>query len=120
MKVFIIHSGKDREEVEAIIENKLKKQLDNIEILMLNYIFLFWKFVAKKKIKKSDSVLFFVGKTSHESKNIDWEIKTALEFKKAIYIFKLNDNNKLNSVLETTKDNVIIDDVIDLDDKRRG
>ena len=75
---------------------------------------------AKKKIKQSDSVLFFVGKTSHESKNIDWEIKTALEFKKAIYIFKLNDNNKLNSVLETTKDNVVIDDVIDLDDKRRG
>lgn len=120
MKVFIIHSGKDREEVEAIIENKLKKQLDNIEILILNYIFIFWKFIAKKKIKQSDLVLFFVGETSHESKNIDWEIKTALELKKDIYIFKLNDNNKLNSMLETTKGNVIIDDAIDLDDKRRG
>lgn len=102
MKVFIIHSGKDREEVEAIIENKLKKQLDNIEILILNYIFIFWKFIAKKKIKQSDLVLFFVGETSHESKNIDWELITALKFKKVIHIIKLNDNYKLNSILEAT------------------
>jgi hypothetical protein len=63
---------------------------------------IFWKIDAKKKIKKSQMVIFFVGENSHLSENIDWEIHTAIKFKKPIYTIKLKEEFQLNTSLEVT------------------
>ena len=55
--------------------------------------------VAKKKIKKAQMVVFFVGEASHTSENIDWEIRTAIKLKKPIYTVKLNEAFDLNAPL---------------------
>lgn len=62
----------------------------------------FWKIEAKRKIKKAQMVIFFVGQGSHESENIDWEIRTAMKHKKPIYAVLLQEGNKINDVLEVT------------------
>ena len=99
MKIFIIHSGKDENCIRKIIKNELEKKLVNPELLLLNNVPFFWKHDASVKIKQANLVLFFVGETSSQSKNIDWEIKAAIKYGKEIYIVKLNENNKLNSTL---------------------
>ncbi|GEM_PF-4213664 len=42
------------------------------------------------KLVSFDFVIFTAGERSHESKNIEWELKVAKKFKKLIYIIKLN------------------------------
>lgn len=61
---------------------------------------IFWKFDAKKKIKKAQMVIFFVGESSHTSENIDWEIRTAIKLIKPIYTIKLNESFELNESLQ--------------------
>ena len=100
MDVFIIHSGKDR----ATVDNKLsilKQQSHSFNPLALGNGGVFWKLDAKKKIKKAQMILFFVGESSHTSENIDWEIKTAIKFQKPIYTIKLDDSFILNRSLIT-------------------
>ncbi len=59
----------------------------------------FWRIGAEKKIKKAQMIIFFVGKDSCTSKNIDWEIHTAIKYGKPIYTIKLDNANKLNDSL---------------------
>jgi DNA-dependent RNA polymerase auxiliary subunit epsilon len=129
MDVFVIHSGDDRtvvsekltelrreahcfnplllksgnaakkdKKTEKIIKEKQNgtehKKKHRLEIP-------FWKIDARKKIKKANFIIFFVGKNSHSSKYIDWEIRTAIKLSKPIYAVKLNNQNELNASIHT-------------------
>ncbi|MBQ7010613.1 MAG: TIR domain-containing protein [Clostridia bacterium] len=61
----------------------------------------FWKISARRKIKKAQMVIFFVGEKSHDSKYIEWEINKAIKFEKPIYTIKLNEDYELHKALET-------------------
>lgn len=100
MNVFVIHSGKDRAEVEKNL-SLIKQNCHSFNPLLLGNGGVFWKIDAKRKIRKAQMVVFFVGESSHTSKNIDWEICAAIKFQKPIYTIKLNEEFKLNAVLET-------------------
>ena len=98
MNVFVIHSGKDRVEVEKNLAI-IKKSCHSFNPLVLKNGGVFWKVDAKNKIKKAQMVVFFVGETSHTSENIDWEIRTAIKLQKPIYTVKLNEAFELNAAL---------------------
>ena len=100
MNVFVIHSGKDRAEVEKNL-SLIKQNCHSFNPLLLGNGGVFWKIDAKRKIRKAQMVVFFVGESSHTSKNIDWEICAAIKLQKPIYTIKLNEEFKLNAVLET-------------------
>lgn len=100
MKIFVIHSGKDESQIKSILKDQLEKKIVNPELLLLNNIPIFWKHDAKIKIRQANLVLFFVGETSSKSKNIDWEIKTAIKYAKEMYIVKLKDEYELNTSLK--------------------
>lgn len=98
MDVFVIHSGQDRE----IVDKKLaiiKRTSHSFNPLALKNGGVFWKIDAKKKIKKAQLILFFVGEASHKSENIDWEIRTAMKQKKPIYTIKLEEQYRINDAL---------------------
>ena len=99
MNVFVIHSGKDRAEIEEKI-SVIKQSCHSFNPLVLKNGGVFWKVDAKKKIKKSQMVIFFVGESSHTSANIDWEINTAIRLQKPIYTVKLSEEFPLNTALE--------------------
>lgn len=98
MDVFIIHSGKDRTEVEKNISN-IKRSCHSFNPLVLKNGGKFWKIDAKNKIKAAQMVVFVVGESSHFSENIDWEIRTAIKLQKPIYTVKLNEAFELNEAL---------------------
>lgn len=98
MNIFIVHSGCDKDTVEKVA-TQLGKSEPRANILMLKNGGMFWKIEASQLIKKSQMVLFVVGKNSHTSKNIDWELKKALQFNKFILYYLLDNGNKLNSCL---------------------
>lgn len=101
MKIFVIHSGSDYNEVKGIIET-IKNDTNKTDILMLkNGLPFIWKLDAKDKIKKANLILVVVGKKSYQSKYIAWEIRKAIKKKKEIVIFNLDDKNKLPDSLYT-------------------
>lgn len=100
MNVFVIHSGKDRAEVKKNL-SLIKQNCHSFNPLLLGNGGVFWKIDSKRKIRKAQMVVFFVGESSHTSKNIDWEICAAIKLQKPIYTIKLNEEFKLNAVLET-------------------
>ncbi|MEG6586713.1 RipA family octameric membrane protein [Dendrosporobacter sp. 1207_IL3150] len=93
MRIFLIYSFSDKDEVEKIIKEKTA-YYDNLHFdrLMNNHDFL-WKCFAKRKISKADIILFIVGEHSHKSGNIDWELQEAKKAKKKIYAVKLDMSN---------------------------
>lgn len=98
MDVFIIHSGKDRAEVEKHISS-IKQSCHSFNPLALKNGGKFWKIEAKNKIKAAQMVVFFVGESSHSSENINWEIRTAIKLQKPIYTVKLDEAFELNAAL---------------------
>lgn len=98
MNIFVVHSGSDKESVAKIVE-KLEKADQRLNILMLKNGGTFWKREAGRLLKKSQMVLFVAGKKSHESKNIDWELKRALKLNKLIMIYYLEKGNEINNCL---------------------
>ena len=103
MDIFIIHSGCDKAKVDEIILN-IKKTAFSFNALVLGNGGKLWKNGAKKKIKKAQMIVFFVGEESHLSPNIDWEIQTAIKFKKPIYTVKLHESYIINKSLQTVND----------------
>ena len=102
MKVFIIHSGKDKP--LAKIYKKLIVEETKSEVLVLNNGGLFWRCEASKLIKQANIVLFLIGEKSHESKYIGWEIKRCLRYNKPIYCLNLkNVKTKLGESVEEDK-----------------
>lgn len=100
MDVFIIHSGCDKAKIDDIVFS-IQKTAFSFNALVLKNGGRFWKYGAKKKIKKAQMIVFFVGQTSHLSKNIDWEIQTAIRLKKPIYTIKLDESYAINRCLQT-------------------
>ena len=98
MNIYVVHSGSDKDKVLETIT-----QLENLEphanILMLKNGGILWKIEARHLLNKAQMVLFIVGKNSHASKNIDWELKSAIRLNKLILFYKLEDGNKLNDCL---------------------
>ena len=98
MRIFVIHSGSDRVEVEKYTK-LLKNNTVSTEILVLKNGGKLWKIDARSKIKQAQLVLVFVGEHSHESKNIEWEINRAYAFKKEIITICLKPEYPLPSAL---------------------
>ena len=101
MNIFIVHSGCDKETVAKVIV-QLEEKEPCANILMLKNGGVFWKIEAGQLIKKAQMVLFVVGKSSHLSKNIDWELKKALHYNKLILYYRLEDGNQPNTCLYGT------------------
>ncbi len=99
MNVFVIHSGADVDEVAEKI-GELKKISHGFNPLILKNGNAFWKIDAAKKIKKAQMVVFFVGKSSHTSPYIAWEIQTAIKYGKPIYTVKLKEENEPHPALK--------------------
>lgn len=89
MNVFVIHSGADVDTVTKKI-SELKKLSHGFNPLILKNGNIFWKLDAAEKIKKSQMAVFFVGKNSHSSPYIAWEIQTAIKYGKPIYTIMLD------------------------------
>jgi len=99
MNIFVIHSGADRKEVEKKVD-ELKRASFNLNALMLNGDKKFWKADAGHKIKRSQLVLFFVGKDSHSSPYIAWELKQAHKCGKEIYTILMEEGNLRHEALK--------------------
>ncbi len=99
MKVFLIHSYSDKDYIENYIE-KFKKH-NKLEFIKLerNYN-LTWKLMSKRGITKSDFIIFVIGKDSHKSEPIKFELKYAKKTNKKIYIIKIGNNFKVPSEVE--------------------
>ena len=98
MNIFVVHSGCDSDRVKEAVK-QLEELESRVNILVLKNGGVFWKIEAERLLKKSQMVLFIVGKNSHKSKNIDWELKKAVKFNKLILYYKLEDHNELNKCL---------------------
>lgn len=99
MRIFVIHSGSDYDEIEKYLKN-ISRDTDNTEMLMLKNGGKLWKAEAKTKIRQAQLVLFFVGEKSHESDNIAWEINCAVRYQKPIITVKLKQSNLLHPALK--------------------
>ena len=98
MRIFIIHSGSDKNEV-LDYTCKLRDHTTSTEVLMLKNGGKLWKIDASQKIKKAQLIIVFVGKHSHESKNIEWEINKAYKYNKEIVTVRLKPDNVLPKAL---------------------
>lgn len=92
MNLFVIHSGADRETVSQKL-SELKRKAFALNPLMLENGGPFWKADAAAKIRKAQIVLFFVGKNSHSSPYIAWELKQAQKDDKPVFTVLLEDGN---------------------------
>ncbi|MDO4650160.1 MAG: TIR domain-containing protein [Eubacteriales bacterium] len=101
MNVFVIHSGADYIEVSGKIEALHRKNFQ-FNAMVLENTNVFWKFTARAKIRKSQMIVFYLGKNSHQSPYIGWELETAMKYKKPIYVIKLDKEYKDHPVLKVT------------------
>ena len=102
MKIFVIHSGSDSAVVQTYIE-RINHETVNTEVLMLNDGGPFWKIDAGKRIKQAQLVLVFVGRNSHKSKNIEWEINKAYSQRKQIVVLYLDSDYPIPPALMKTQ-----------------
>lgn len=98
MDIFVIHSGADAETVKQRL-SVAKREVFNLNTLMLKNNVVFWKHSALRKIKKSQLVVFFVGAESHKSPYIAWEIQKAIKHGKPIITIYLDEENQPHPVL---------------------
>ena len=114
MKLFISYSGSDYQLAETIkrqlekhkidcflLETNRNNQKSNVQNPAApdNED---WKPAVEEMIKDSDAVLLLVGNKSYQSKNIDWELETAIQYNKPIKISKFEAQNKLPEMLSDT------------------
>lgn len=98
MNIFVIHKGNDFNKCQDLIE-RLNDQNIFINLLILKNGGEDWFKEAKKKIRESDCVLVCVGEQTHESENVDKEIKYALQQKKQILVYRFSPDNIINESL---------------------
>lgn len=89
MDVFIVQSNRDNQIVTEIL-NDISRHVYNFNPLVLKNGNCFWKIEAKRKIKRAQMVVFFLGELSHQSPYIGWELKTAIKYNKPVYTIKLS------------------------------
>lgn len=98
LDIFVIHSGSDRTQVERIVTD-VKKEHYGANPLLLKPGGKLWKIEAKKKIKKAQLIVLFIGEKSHESPYIAWEIKEAKKQKKELISILLDESFKRHPAL---------------------
>ncbi len=108
MHYFIIHSGKDYDEVKVLID-KWGEELTRFKCSVLKGTQSDWHDDARAKIRGAEKVIYIVGESSGASENIDWELGVALEENKDIYVYKLKKDYPLNKILEQSKSKTSIE-----------
>lgn len=98
MKYFVIHSGRDYEHVRALI-TELSEINDNIQFVVLEGNQQNWEGDATARIRECAKILYIVGENSAESPCIQTELDIANRENKDIYVFKLNENYRINDCL---------------------
>ncbi len=98
MNIFVIHKGNDLDKCQDLTK-RLNEQNIFINLLMLQNGGDNWFTEAKKKIRESDCVLVCVGEQTHESENVDKEIKYAIKQKKQILVYRFAPDNIINESL---------------------
>lgn len=98
MNVFVIHSTKDAEQVAEKV-SYIKRNIYSFNALILKNGNCFWKAEAASKIRKSQMVIFFIGKESYKSPYIAWEIQKAKQYQKPIYSVLLDEQNPKHPAL---------------------
>ena len=108
MHYFIIHSGDDYESRVKPLLEEWSEGLSRFRCSILTSDKEDWHDDARAKIRGAEKIIYIVGPKSAASTNIDWEINTAFEEKKEIYVYKLSPDYALNSMLDSVKDNARI------------
>lgn len=98
MNIFIIHSGDDLELIRQK-KDELCAKCSKARVLLLEYRRPFWKREAKRLMRQAQMILYLVGRQSAKSRNIDWELKKALQYGKGIVCCKLDPAYSLNAIL---------------------
>ncbi len=102
-KVFFAHKTADKEIVERLL-CELRNNMPNYPIKNLSSDVPqsdSWKDVAEKLIKECDALVCIVGRESHESEPIDWELTKAIENRKYVVGISLDNNFRVpNRLLE--------------------
>lgn len=99
MNIFIIHSGEDLELIRKK-KNELCAKCTQAKVLLLEYRRPFWKREAKRLMRQAQMILYLVGRHSAKSRNIDWELKKALQYGKGIVCCKLDPVYSINTILQ--------------------
>jgi hypothetical protein len=103
VKIFISNRTIDLEEVDNLIANISGYEFLSHRILEASEEA--WKSIVKQKMQSSEYVVFFIGKTSNESKPINWEYLEAKRLKKKCFVIKLKNAN----VPKYIKEEIIIE-----------
>ena len=105
MHYFIIHSGDDyKTRVKPLLE-EWSEGLSRFRCSVLTSDKEDWHDDARAKIRGAEKIIYIVGAKSAASPHIDWEINTAFEENKEIYVYKLSPDYALNSMLASVKEN---------------
>lgn len=98
MKYFVIHSGKDMATVQDLTQN-WSNEYEYAQFVMLDGTQEDWQGDATARIRECNKVLYIVGDTSAQSKNIQAELDIAAREHKDIYVYKLQESNPINDSL---------------------
>lgn len=108
MTFFCIHSFSDWGNIEKF----LRKRVENAHYTYLTerHSFL-WKWRAAKKIRKADFIIFFVGRHSYTSKNVEWELKKAIQYNKRIYAVPIERYTHIPFTIHYEKKAITVDEI---------
>jgi len=101
MKYYVIHSGKDIEEVKRLM-TKWSDAYENVQFVILEGNQTNWEGDAMARIRECGKVLYLVGEASAGSPYIQIELDIARKEAKDIYVYKLKASNKVNDCLMKT------------------
>lgn len=98
MKYFVIHSGRDLQQVQEMM-SQWSDKYENIQFIVLNGSQENWEGDAIARIRECGKVLYIVGKTSADSPYIQRELNIANDEDKDIYVYKLEESYRINECL---------------------
>ena len=98
MKYFVIHSGRDLQQVQDMM-SRWSDKYENIQFIVLNGSQENWEGDAIARIRECGKVLYIVGETSADSPYIQKELDMANNEDKDIYVYKLEASYRINECL---------------------
>lgn len=98
LKYFVIHSGKDFDVAKKLMDS-WTELYDNAQFIILEGDQENWEGDATARIRECGKVLYLVGEKSAESPYIQIELNIANKENKEIYVYKLDENNRINDCL---------------------
>jgi hypothetical protein len=102
MKYFVIHSGGDLEKVKALTRS-WSEAYENAQFVMLDGGQQNWQGDAIARIRECGKVLYVVGEKSADSPFIQIELDIAAREKKDVYVYRLNEEYRINDCLKNKK-----------------